>query len=120
MATAGIFAVQEAFQATPRTSQLTNSSVQGGIFADAKSPLEDMRPKTACRHTVTDEDAVAGKKLERDDHDNALQPIHSARTNSNSIEGGIFSKQAPTPVKQQRASTYDHNKSSVDGGIFGA
>ena len=118
---AGIFAEPGAFMPTPRTSQLTNSSVQGGIFADAaRRSSPDMRPKTAsqCRHTVTEEDAVAGKKLERDTQ-SALQPLKTSRTNTNSIQDGIFSKQAPTPVKQQRAATYNHNQSSVAGGIFG-
>ena len=118
-ATAGIFAEPAAFQPTPRTSQLTNSSIQGGIFADAaRSKAPDMRPTTARRHKVTDEDAVAGKKLERDSQA-ALQPLRSARTNANSVEDGVFSKEAPTPIKQQRAATYNHNQSSVQGGIFG-
>ena len=120
---AGIFAEQGAFMSTPRTSQLTNSSVEGGIFNEAaQRSSPDMRPKTAsqCRHTVTEEDAVAGKKLERDSHAAALQPLKTSRTNANSIQDGIFSKQAPTPVKQQRAATYNHNQSSVAGGIFGS
>ena len=115
----GIFAEPAAFQATPRTSQLTYSSVQGGIFADAPTRSSpDMRPKTGIRHTVTEEDAVAGKKLERDTQ-SALQPLKTSRTNTNSIQDGIFSKEAPTPVKHQRAATYNHNQSSVQGGIFG-
>ena len=119
VAIAGIFAEPSAFQATPRTSQLTYSSVQGGIFADAPTRSSpDMRPKTGIRHTVTEEDAVAGKKLERDTQ-SALQPLKTSRTNTNSIQDGIFSKQAPTPVKHQRAATYNHNQSSVQGGIFG-
>jgi hypothetical protein len=119
VAIAGIFAEPAAFQATPRTSQLTYSSVQGGIFADtAPRSSPDMRPKPKVRHTVTEEDAVAGKKMERDTQA-PLQPLKTSRTNANSIQDGIFSKQAPTPVKQQRAATYNHNQSSVQGGIFG-
>eukprot|EP00320_Phaeocystis_rex_P020033 CAMPEP_0119077590 /NCGR_PEP_ID=MMETSP1178-20130426/95568_1 /TAXON_ID=33656 /ORGANISM="unid sp, Strain CCMP2000" /LENGTH=156 /DNA_ID=CAMNT_0007059961 /DNA_START=44 /DNA_END=514 /DNA_ORIENTATION=+ len=116
----GIFAEPAAFQATPRTSQMTTSSVQGGIFADGgASQVKDMRPKTASRHRVTDNDAVAGKKLERDNHDSAaLQPLRSARANQNSVDGGIFSGQAPTPIKQRGATCY-RNASSVPGGIFG-
>ena len=69
VAIAGIFAEPGAVMPTPRTSQLTNSSVEGGIFADAaRRSSPDMRPKTGIRHTVTEEDAVAGKKLERDSH----------------------------------------------------
>jgi hypothetical protein len=121
MAIAGIFAEPAAFQATPRTSQMTHSSVQGGIFAEAPTRCSpDMRPKPPQRHIVTDEDAVAGKKLERDiDSQTVLQPLKTSRTNANSIQDGIFSKAAPTPVKQQRAATFDHNQSSVKGGIFG-
>ena len=79
-----------------------------------------MRPKTGIRHTVTEEDAVAGKKLERDTQtQGALQPLKTSRTNANSVQDGVFSKEAPTPVKHQRASTYNHNQSSVQGGIFG-
>ena len=121
MAIAGIFAEPAPFQATPRTSQMTHSSVQGGIFAEAPTRSSpDMRPKKLERHIVTDEDAVAGKKLERDsDSQTVLQPIKTSQTNANSIQDGIFSKAAPTPVKQQRAATFDHNQSSIEGGIFG-
>ena len=121
MAIAGIFAEPAPFQATPRTSQMTHSSVQGGIFAEAPTRSSpDMRPKKLERHIVTDEDAVAGKKLERDsDTQTVLQPIKTSHTNANSIQDGIFSKAAPTPVKQQRAATFDHNQSSIEGGIFG-
>ena len=122
--TAGIFAEPEPFQVTPRSSQVTSSSVQGGIFA-ATGPVPE-RPMTARQRENAQrlnpaEQVVAGKKIERDGQaaEQPLQPIYSARTNQNSVDGGVFSNAAPTPVKKHKEGMRDPNASSIAGGIFG-
>ena len=114
----GIFAEPQPLQPTPRTSQLTASSIQGGLFFDDGSSKEARKQKERLQPEML---ACAGQKVERDS-DAPLQPLNSARANpgfQTSVEGGVFSKAAPTPVKQPRAAMYDHNASSIPGGIFG-
>ena len=124
---AGIFGDTQGQQATPRTSQMTSSSLAGGIFNDCSL---SHRPSTAKPQKVKLDPAAmpeAGTVIKADDKDGlfrddtALQPLMSACANPNlaSVEGGVFAKGAPTPQKSSRGGMINRNASSVQGGIFG-
>ena len=109
------------------TLNVTASSLAGGLFFDdgsstaragAKPEKVKLDPAAMPEAgTVTVADVKDGLFT----HDAALQPLVSARANPNktSVDGGIFSKGAPTPQKTARGGMINRNASSVPGGIFG-
>ena len=120
---ASIFAEPVPIKQTPWTSQLTASSLEGGIFRDDGSARQE-QAKPRLRPEMQ---GVAGKMVTHDEkaglytHDAPLVPLNSSRSNHNraSVDGGVFSHAAPTRTKQHKAAAHNRNASSVPGGIFG-
>lgn len=104
---------------TPRES-ITKSSIPGGLFA-GQPDVENLAPPG--RRALPRRDAaqhhVAGFKPK--ESQGLPEPLGSVRSDHNrsSVEGGIFGMNSVPMGARPPSARADPNRSSVQGGIFG-
>ena len=126
----GIFGGSEPAQ-SERRENVTKSSIEGGIFG-GNNPYAYAEPtanptKASALTSVIDPNMAAGQAMPTGEGFSLfaggaaapLAPAPSSRSNPNrsSVEGGIFG--APTTMHKPQIQRANPNSSSIEGGIFG-
>jgi len=114
----GIFGGPASRPITPRES-ITKSGIEGGVFGGQPVNAENELPRARAKTPVVAKEHTAGVATRKEMGVAPAPPLNSARSDPNrsSIQGGIFGAGSMAPPSPRVRS--NPNQSSIQGGIFG-